>query len=156
MFGKGGQDDEGSGDSTDQSPEDSQDQDSASAEQEPTPPPPTPAKIRIVNPHSVDWSYLLDGEVQNLPAEHVQESRQTCVIEFGRGGSAGTARYTLSDGTYTFIVTADGHWDLSRTEYKDASDHAATDHPAQDQAEDQAEQGASASGSATESGSDEE
>lgn len=52
------------------------------------------------------WDYeMKTGEKQKLP------EKGTRVIEFDRGGDFGTAKYTLSEGTYEFHLTEKG-WDV--------------------------------------------
>jgi hypothetical protein len=79
------------------------------------------AKITLVNPsqNGVTLAYELDGVSYSLAPGYQQEVRRVCVIEFDCGGSAGLARYTLSNGTYTF-TPANGAWDLF---------HSSTDTP---------------------------
>jgi hypothetical protein len=87
---------------------------------EPPAPAKIPASIRIANPaeHGVTWKFLIDGQVETLPAGYAMELSETCVLEFDRGGSAGTARFPLTDGTYTFTPTGDGHWKLDQSPYE--------------------------------------
>lgn len=75
---------------------------------------PTPASIRIVNPptSTVVMSYTLNGQPYKIAPGQEQTLTQTYVIEFNRGGSAGIARYALSDGVYTFTPAANGAWEL--------------------------------------------
>jgi hypothetical protein len=71
------------------------------------------AHITLVNPkkNGVTLQYTLDGEPYSLEPGFKQEVRQVCEIHFDKGDSAGTARYTVSDGTYSF-TSVRGAWDL--------------------------------------------
>jgi hypothetical protein len=73
--------------------------------------------IRIVNPSDtrVALSYVLNGAVYTIRPGESQNLREdrAWVIEFGRGGSFGQARYGLLPGVYTFALTGRG-WELYR------------------------------------------
>jgi len=89
------------------------------------------ADIRLVNPmeNQVTLSYRLDdGEIQSLPAGTTVTINQAVVISFDRGGNAAQARYSLTDGTYTFIASG-GLWDLVRqpTDYGTSGSPPAAD-----------------------------
>jgi hypothetical protein len=75
------------------------------------------ANVQVVNPAAtgVTLNYTLDNQAFNLASGSTQEIGRQVVIAFDRGNGLGTARYTLSDGVYTFAAAADGGWDLSRT-----------------------------------------
>jgi hypothetical protein len=79
------------------------------------------AEITLRNPNEngVTLKFSLSGVSYSLPPGYTQKIHQVCVIKFDRGGSAGTARYTLSEGTYKFQA-ARGAWDL----FKDKADVA--------------------------------
>jgi len=75
----------------------------------------------IVNPadSEVDLNYVLDGRAYTLPPGHYQDlgyGRQW-VIEFHRGGSFGTAKYTVGGVKHVFVPTEKG-WELVRREPK--------------------------------------
>jgi hypothetical protein len=72
------------------------------------------ADIQLVNPvkNQVTLKYTLNGgAVQLLQAGYSVQIHQVSVVEFDRGGGAGRARYSLTDGTYKFQPT-NGYWDL--------------------------------------------
>jgi hypothetical protein len=80
-----------------------------------SPAPAPPADIQIVNPatYGVTRSYLIDGKPQSLPSGSAQRLNRKSVIEFDRGGNAGTIRYALAAGTYTFTYASENdRWDL--------------------------------------------
>jgi hypothetical protein len=53
--------------------------------------------------------------VRTLPAGLSMAIRQQTTIEFDRGGGAGRASFSLTDGTYRFVA-ANGAWSLVRDE----------------------------------------
>ncbi|MGA2066160.1 MAG: hypothetical protein ABSG86_14390 [Thermoguttaceae bacterium] len=72
------------------------------------------AQVRLVNPaeNRVTLRYTLDGgPVQSLAAGDSVDIAPQSVLEFGRGGSAGRARVTLTDGQYRF-ARGNGSWRL--------------------------------------------
>jgi hypothetical protein len=68
--------------------------------------------VKIVNPAAtnVAISYSLDGQSYSLPSGSARTYNlpADAVVEFGRGGEFGTARYALTPGTYTFESTPKG------------------------------------------------
>ncbi len=54
---------------------------------------------------------LNDGIVRSLPAGYSIAIHQQAVVSFDRGGAAGWARYSMTDGTYKF-VPIDGLWNM--------------------------------------------
>lgn len=70
------------------------------------------APIRIENPadSGVTLTYSLNGHEYTIEPGHEQNliNDRNWVIEFDRGESFGTARYTLSGGIYTFTLTKGG------------------------------------------------
>ena len=75
---------------------------------------PVAASITLINPanNGVALKYRLDnGDVQSLSAGFQVQINQACLITFNRGGAAGQAQYTLTDGTYTFQPNS-GFWEL--------------------------------------------
>jgi hypothetical protein len=71
-------------------------------------------QVRLVNPaeNRVTLRFTLDGgAVQSLAAGESMDIAPQSVIEFGRGGSAGRARLTLTDGQYSF-ARSNGSWRL--------------------------------------------
>ena len=82
------------------------------------------ASIQLVNPQKnrIALSYRLNnGLVQSLLPGTKVEINQTCVISFDRGGNAGRARYSMTDGIYTFQPN-NGAWDLFRSTDNNISD----------------------------------
>jgi hypothetical protein len=80
------------------------------------------ADIRLVNPQEnrVTLRFRLNnGALQSLPAGYSIEINRTAIITFDRGGAAGQARYSLTDGTYKFVASG-GMWDLVRQSIQDA------------------------------------
>lgn len=74
------------------------------------------ASILLTNPaeNRVALKYTLNGgAVQLLQAGFTVQLNRVSVIEFDRGGGAGRARYSLTDGAYKFTST-NGYWDLFR------------------------------------------
>jgi hypothetical protein len=72
------------------------------------------AFIRLVNPteNMVTLKYRLnDGVLRSLPAGYSIAIHQQAVVSFDRGGAAGWARYSMTDGTYKF-VPVDGLWSM--------------------------------------------
>jgi hypothetical protein len=57
---------------------------------------------------------VLDGNSFTIDPGSSQElsGKESWLIQFERGGNNGSARYTLTDGTYTFSITNKG-WELS-------------------------------------------
>ena len=74
-----------------------------------------PATVLIVNPaeNQSTLAYAINGQPFTLQAGASQplDATPEMTIEFDRGLSAGTARYPLTAGTYTFASTDEG-WDL--------------------------------------------
>ena len=70
--------------------------------------------VRLRNPaeNRVTLSYILDGgPVQRLAAGQSVDLAADTVLEFDRGGNAGSAAFTLSDGSYRFTPGAGfGGW----------------------------------------------
>lgn len=73
--------------------------------------------VTILNPQDGSVNYTLDdahtytmgaGESQRLT------SKGAWIIAFGRGGDLGNAKYTLTEGTYEFVVGDRGGWDIRR------------------------------------------
>ena len=78
---------------------------------------PTPrAEIILLNPreNSATLNYKLGPASYSLAAGFTQKVHQSCVIEFDRGGGAGSARYRLTDGTYRF-KPVNGAWELVKS-----------------------------------------
>jgi len=79
------------------------------------------ARVTVVNPpeSTSALSFSLAGQVYTLEPSSRKEFRasQGSIVEFDRGGAFGRARYTVSDGIYTFTPTDRG-WELyhSQTE----------------------------------------
>lgn len=78
---------------------------------------PNQGPINLVNP--VDYATALSFKINNEPLrlEPGQDTTiafdRSIVIEFHRGGDFGTARYSLRDGNYKFVVGEQG-WDLKK------------------------------------------
>ncbi len=77
------------------------------------PQPPAPMlPVKIVNPAATNTtiSFSINGRSYSLPSGkgHSYSLPADALIEFGRGGDFGTARYTLNSGTYTFAATTKG------------------------------------------------
>jgi hypothetical protein len=91
-----------------------------------TPNPLPPADITLVNPQSngVTLTYILGNESYSLAPGYQQKVHQVCEIGFSRGGTNGTARYTISNGTYTFTAV-NGTWDLLATSAGNANAQSA-------------------------------
>lgn len=72
-------------------------------------------QITVLNPEAngADVTFLADEEVVALKSGYFSkmETRSKLTIEFDRGGEFGSARYTLTEGTYRFDVTERG-WEL--------------------------------------------
>jgi hypothetical protein len=79
---------------------------------------PASTLVRIENPaqYNAEWSFLVNGQEQRLAAGQVLECSAGCVVEFDQGGTLGTAEYTLTEGTYTFMWTEDSQWDLRKAD----------------------------------------
>ena len=73
------------------------------------------AEVKIVNPAATAFTlaYFIDGQLHRLESGKAEdvEIGPNSTIEFGRGGDFGTAKYSLSAGTYTFGSGANG-WEL--------------------------------------------
>jgi hypothetical protein len=71
---------------------------------------------------------LNDGQAYTLEAGYQQklDADQQWVIEFDRGNRRGTARYSLSRGTYEFRV-ADGKWELFKLNFDVTLDNSDSD-----------------------------
>ena len=86
-------------------------------------PPTSVDPIVLLNPKSnaASVGYVLGGSYSyDMNPGEEQELKPTStgwVVSFDRGGSYGTARYTVTDGTYQFVLTDKG-WDLVRKQYK--------------------------------------
>jgi hypothetical protein len=78
----------------------------------PAPSPPN-AVIVLSNPQDDPVAYTLNGARYDMAPRYSQKltSRPSWTLEFDRGGSFGTARYTLIQGAYKFVATERG-WDL--------------------------------------------
>jgi hypothetical protein len=88
------------------------------------------ADIQLVNPakNQVTLKYTLNGgAVQLLQAGYSAQINQVSVIEFDRGGGAGRARYSMTDGTYTFKPTNGGYWGLFRESAANVSPETTAD-----------------------------
>jgi hypothetical protein len=74
---------------------------------------PQPANITISNPttNGIALSYMLDGQVFTMQPGQIQKLERTATIDFNRGGAFGNARYSLTDGVYTFTPSGIG-WEL--------------------------------------------
>jgi hypothetical protein len=73
------------------------------------------AVIQLSNSEDDTVAYTLDGERFDMQPRYSQKltTRPSWVIQFDRGGSFGTASYTLTHGKYKFIATDHG-WDLTQ------------------------------------------
>jgi len=73
------------------------------------------AEVLLLNPEDDTIAYNLNGTRFDMQPGFSQKltTRPSWVVEFDRGGSFGTARYTLTKGAYKFIATDRG-WDLAR------------------------------------------
>jgi hypothetical protein len=74
------------------------------------------ADIQLLNPaeNRVTLKYSLDGgQVRSLPAGTSVRINRAVVVSFDRGGGAGRARFSLTDGVYKF-APASGTWTLVR------------------------------------------
>jgi hypothetical protein len=71
------------------------------------------AVIVLANPQDDPVSYTLNGARYDMSPRYSQKltSKPSWLLEFDRGGSFGTARYTLTQGTYKFVATERG-WDV--------------------------------------------
>jgi hypothetical protein len=90
------------------------------------------ASIQLVNPaeNRVTLSYRLNGGiVRSLPAGASVQINRVSIIRFDRGGGAGFARYTLTDGAYRFQATGSGYWGLVRVSETDVDSVADADLP---------------------------
>jgi hypothetical protein len=74
--------------------------------------------VTLVNPKETEGTvkYTIDGHVYQMTAGQTQnlKTKANWVIEFDRGGAFGTARYTLEEGRFEFVVTKRG-WDVHRS-----------------------------------------
>ena len=87
---------------------------------------PSPAwKITIMNPEANQSSvrFVMGGETAELkPGYFVSvEVTQKTLIEFDRGGSFGSARYSLKDGMYRFDVDSSKGWELFKVKQDTAT-----------------------------------
>ena len=77
-------------------------------------------RLVLVNPKDSGGpvNYLLDGKSSTSEPGTTQtlSGQPTWQVEFDRGEASGQARYTLTEGTYTFTVTEKG-WELYRTKF---------------------------------------
>ncbi len=71
--------------------------------------------IELSNSEDDTVAYTLNGERFDMQPRYNQKltTRPSWVIEFDRGGSFGTASYTLTQGKYKFVATDHG-WDLNQ------------------------------------------
>jgi hypothetical protein len=71
------------------------------------------AVIELSNSEDDTVAYTLNGERFDMQPRYSQKltTRPSWVIEFDRGGSFGTASYTLTQGKYKFVATDHG-WDV--------------------------------------------
>jgi hypothetical protein len=74
--------------------------------------------VTVRNPAGtkVNLSYLLDdSQEQEISAGETQKltAKGSYIVSFDRGGSHGTARYTITEGLYEFTMTDHG-WELYR------------------------------------------
>ena len=74
--------------------------------------------VTVRNPAGtkVNLSYLLDdSQERDIPAGETQKltTKGSYIVSFDRGGSHGTARYTITEGLYEFTMTDHG-WELYR------------------------------------------
>jgi hypothetical protein len=79
------------------------------------------ADIQLLNPaeNRVTLKYSLDGGLaRSLPAGTSVRINRAVVISFDRGGGAGRARFSLTDGVYKF-APASGTWTLVRQTVQD-------------------------------------
>ena len=94
----------------------------------PTPTPATPI-AHIVNPAQTQTKlgYTINGQPYSLEPGQSQDVELSTneVIEFDRGSGNDTARYTLSDGAYTFASTPQG-WELYHTSDAQPTDAVAS------------------------------
>lgn len=93
-----------------------------------TVPPQNEKRLLLVNPKDSGGPvrYSLDGNPYNCEPGNVQDvaGPGSWLVEFDRGTGGETARYTLTEGTYTFTVTEKG-WELYNTTYTVALDNSA-------------------------------
>jgi hypothetical protein len=73
------------------------------------------AVIELTNSEDDTVAYTLDGQRFDMLPKYGQKltTRPSWVIQFDRGGSFGTASYTLIQGKYKFVATDHG-WDLNQ------------------------------------------
>lgn len=73
--------------------------------------------VAISNPQDGSVNYTLD-DAHNYTMGAGQSQKLTSkgawIITFGRGGDLGNAKYTLTEGTYEFVVGDHGGWDIRR------------------------------------------
>jgi hypothetical protein len=69
----------------------------------------------LINHTDSTINYTINDQSYSMGPHYTQElpTGQSWVIGFDRGGSFGTARYTLGDGTYAFTTTDQG-WDVQK------------------------------------------
>jgi len=74
--------------------------------------------IRLINAASSDVHYSANGNPFSMAPtfEQTLDGGQTWIVEFDRGGGAGTARYSLAAGTYNFKQSDKG-WELYQQSY---------------------------------------
>lgn len=71
--------------------------------------------IELTNSEDDTVAYTLNGERFDMQPRYNQKltTRPSWVIQFDRGGSFGTASYTLTQGKYKFVATDHG-WDVNQ------------------------------------------
>jgi hypothetical protein len=77
------------------------------------------------NPAGVN--YVLNSrysyDMQPGERQQLKSTAKGWLVSFDRGGKYGTARYTVTDGTYQFVLTDKG-WDLVRKQYRVTIDNS--------------------------------
>ena len=85
--------------------------------------------VVLSNPQIDPVAYTLNGKRYDMSPRQSQKltSKPSWILEFDRGGSFGTARYTLSQGAYKFVATERG-WDVVQDAGKRASVSSSNDY----------------------------
>ena len=90
-------------------------------------------RILLLNPETNNGTvqYLVDGQPFTMEAGMMQDLPfSKTLIQFDRGAEFGKAKYTLTPGTFRFVVTDKG-WELVRTEFAATLDNTASAVPFQ-------------------------
>jgi len=97
----------------------------------PLPTPSLPTKpVVLVNPEATNQAvaFLIDGKEGSLDVGQYLElsTADAMIIEFDRGGRFGNAKYSLTEGVFTFKLTDEG-WDLNRKTFAVTLDNSSNE-----------------------------